>query len=118
MRQMTSVGQIKTHKPIVRSHDSLVDLQIGWATTQTLDIDAPFLGIKVEGLESTSLAGQLNGVDVLVSSIVSGTWIALRVFVGHGRSQCIEDGAGGNIFGGDEDDGFSLTLDLQFLQIC
>ena len=53
---------------------------------------------------------------MLVSTIVSSTWVSLGVLVGHGRSQSIEDGAGGNIFGGDEDDGFALTLDFQFLQ--
>lgn len=41
---------------------------------------------------------------MLVSTVVSGTWVSLRVFVGHGGSQRIEDGSGGNIFGGDEDD--------------
>jgi hypothetical protein len=65
----------------MRSHDSLVNLQIGRAATQALNIDAPFLRVEVKGLQSTSLAGQLDGVDVLVSTIVSGTWIALGVFV-------------------------------------
>lgn len=69
----------------------------------------------MEGFESTGLAQQLSRVNVLVSTVVSGTWVALRVFVGHGRSQCIENGAGGYIFGGDEDDGFTLTLNLKFL---
>ena len=53
---------------------------------------------------------------MLVSSVVSGTWVTLRVLVGHGRSESIEDGTGFNILGGDEDDGFSLTLDLEFLE--
>jgi hypothetical protein len=52
---------------------------------------------------------------MLISTIVSCTWVTLRVFIGHGRSQCVEDSARGNIFGSDEDDGFSLTLNLKFL---
>lgn len=112
MGQVTTVWQIKTHKSFMRSHDSLVDLQIGRRTAQALHIDAPFLGVEVEGLESTSLAGQFDRIDMLVSTIVSGAWVAFRILVGHWRSQCIEDGARGDIFGGNEDNRFSLTLDL------
>lgn len=60
MTQMATVREIKTHKSIMRSHDSLVHLQIGRAATQALDVDSPFLGIEVKGLESASLASQLN----------------------------------------------------------
>jgi len=60
MTQMTSMREIKTHKSLMGSHDSLVDLQIGRATTQALNIDTPFLGVQMEGFESTSLAQQLN----------------------------------------------------------
>ena len=116
--QMTTMWQIKTHESLMGFHDSLVHLEVGWAATQALNIDAPFLGIQMESLESTSLASQLNCVDVLISTIISCTWVTLGVFIGHGRSQCIEDGAGGNIFGGDQDDGFSLTLNLKFLDLC
>ena len=84
MTQMASMREIKTHKSIMRSHDSLVDLQIGRATTQALNVDTPFLGIAVEGLEGASLAGQFDGINVLVSTVVSGTWVPLGVFVGHG----------------------------------
>ena len=104
MTQMASMRKIKTHKSLVGFHDSLVDLQVGRATTQALNIDTPFLGVQIEGLEGASLAGQLNCVNILISTVVSCTWIALGVFVGHGGSQCIEDCAGGNILGGDEDD--------------
>ncbi len=58
--QMTTVRQIKAHKSLMRLHDSLVDLQIGGATTQALNVDAPFVGVEVERRESTSLASQLN----------------------------------------------------------
>jgi hypothetical protein len=58
--QMTSMREIKTHKSLVGSHDSLVDLQVGRATTQALNIDTPLLRVQMEGLESASLAQQLN----------------------------------------------------------
>lgn len=114
---MATVWEIKTHKSVMRSHDSLVNLEVCWGTRQALNIDTPFLGIQVECLESTSLAGQLNRVNVLVSTIVSGTWVSLRVFVWHGWSQSIENGTGGNILGGNKDNRFTLTLDLEFLCI-
>jgi hypothetical protein len=79
--QVSTVRQIKAHQSLMRSHDSLVDLQIGRATTQALNVDAPFLGVNIESLESTSLASQLDRVNVLVSTIVSCTWVTLRVLV-------------------------------------
>lgn len=57
MAQMATVRKIKTHKSLMRSHDSLIYLQICRCTAQALHIDAPFLGGNVEGLEGTSLAG-------------------------------------------------------------
>jgi hypothetical protein len=53
---------------------------------------------------------------MLIPTVISRSWVSLGVLVGHGRSQSIEDGAGGNIFGSDEDDRFALTLNLQFLK--
>ena len=116
MAQMTAVWKIQTHESAVGRHDGLVNLQVGRAATEALDIDTPLSRVEVEGLESTLLAKKLNLVDVLVSTIVSGTGVALGVLVGHGRAQSIEHGAGRDIFGGDEDDGLSLALDLLFLQ--
>ena len=57
MAQMTTVWQIKAHQSIMRSHNSLVDLKIGGTATQALNIDAPFLRVQMESLESASLAG-------------------------------------------------------------
>ena len=102
--QMTTVWKIETHESVMGFHDSLVDLEVGRTAAQTLDIDTPFLGVQMKGLEGTSLAGQFNCVNMLISTIVSCTWVALGVFIGHGGTQCIEDGAGGNILGSDEDD--------------
>jgi hypothetical protein len=116
MAQVTAMGEIETHKSIVGSHDSLVYLHIGWATAQTLNVDAPFIRLNMECLESTSLAQQLNRVDVLVAAIVSRVWVSLRVLVRHGRSQSIKYGTRGYIFGGDENDRLALTLNFQCLE--
>lgn len=112
---MTTMGQVETHKTVVWSHESLVDLEVGGAAAQALDIDTPLLRVDVEGLEGSCLAKKLDLIDVLVATIVSGTGVALGVLVGHGRAKGVEDGAGGNILGGDEKDGLLLTLDLFFL---
>lgn len=77
-----------------------------------MNIDSPFGRIEVEGLECTLLAEQLDLVNVLVTTVVTSARQAFGVFVGHGRAKGVEDGAGGNILRGDEDDGLSLALDL------
>lgn len=118
MGQMASVGKVKAHQSLVRPHDSLVCLKIGRAAAQCLDIDSPLLRVKSEGLESSCLAKQLHAIDLLVSAVVSGAWVTFGVFVGHGRTQCIEDSSGCDIFGGNEEDGFALTLDFFLLRPC
>lgn len=110
--QVTTVREVKTHQTAVDRHQSLVDLQVGRAAGQSLDIDAPLGRVKVESLESTLLAKQLDLVNVLVTTVVTGTGQTLGVLVGHGRAKSVEDGAGGNILGSNEDNGLPLTLDL------
>jgi hypothetical protein len=53
---------------------------------------------------------------VLVATVVAGAGVTLRVLVGHGRTERIEDSAGSDILGGDEEDGLALTLDFLLLQ--
>jgi hypothetical protein len=99
----------------VRSHNSLVCLQVGRATAQALHIDTPFLGVQAESLQSTLLAEYLDSIDVLVATIVTGARVSLRVFVRHGRAESVEDCARSDIFGGDEEDRLALALDLFLL---
>ena len=112
MRQVTTVGKVKTHQTVVRTHESLVDLQVGRAAAKALNVDTPLGRVQVEGLESTLLAGDLNGVDVLVATVVTGTGVTLRVLVAHGRAQGIEDGTRGEVLRGNQDNGLTLTLNL------
>lgn len=114
--QVTTVGEVKTHQTLVRAHEGLVDLQVGRAATKALDVDTPLGRVQVEGLESTLLTGDLDGINVLVTTVVTGTRVTLRVLVAHGRAQSIEDGAGGEVLRGNQDDGLALTLDLLLLQ--
>lgn len=116
--QMATVGKVKTHQSAVRRHDSLVDLEVGRAARKALDVDTPLLRVEVEGLESTLLAKKLDLVDVLVATIVTSTGITLGVLVGHGRTKGIEDGSGGDVLGGDEDNGLALALNLILLEGC
>lgn len=102
--QVATVGQIQAHQPVVRPHDGLVGLQVGRATAQALYVDSPLLRVQTEGLEGTLLAKKLDGVNVLVSTIVPGTWVTFGVLVGHGRTESIEDGAGCDVLGGNEED--------------
>lgn len=63
--------KVETHQPIMGPHYCLVDLQIGWASAQTLHIDAPFFWIQPERFECSTLASQLDGINVLVASVES-----------------------------------------------
>lgn len=101
---ITSMGQIQTHQAIVRSHDCLVDLQIGRAAAESLHIDTPFLSIQMKCFQRSSLACQFDLVYEFVATVVSCSWIAFRVLVGHRRTECIKDGARGEVFGCDKDD--------------
>ena len=71
--EMATVGKIKSHQPAVRRHDGLVDLEVGGATAQGLDVDTPLRAVEVEGLEGTLLAQDLDLVNVLVAAIVPST---------------------------------------------
>jgi hypothetical protein len=116
MAKMATVGEVQAHKAAMRRHDSLVDLEVGGASAQALDVDTPLRRVEVEGLEGTLLAEELDLVDMLVSSVVASTGVALRVLVGHGRTQSVEDSPRGDILRSDEDDGLPLTLYLPFLR--
>jgi hypothetical protein len=112
---MTSVGKIQTHETLMGAHESLVDLQVGRATTEALNVDTPLLGVEVESLQGTSLAGELNGINVLVTTVVTSTGVTLGVLVAHGRAESIENGTGSDVLRGNQEDGLALTLDLFFL---
>lgn len=92
--------------------DGLVDLEVCRGARQRLDVDAPLVGVEAEGLESTPLAGELNGINVFVATVVASTGVTLGVFVAHGRAESVEDGARGDILRGNEQDGLPLALDL------
>jgi hypothetical protein len=115
--QMTAMRQIQPHEAFMGTHEGLVDLQIGGTARKRLHIDSPFLRVEVEGLQSTSLASQLNGVNVLVASVVAGTGITLGVLVGHWGAESIVDSARGHILRGNQKDRLLLTLDLFLLQL-
>ena len=115
MAQVASVGEVKTHEAVVGAHEGLVDLKVGRAATEALHVDTPLGGVQVESLEGTSLAGELNGIDVLVATVVASTGVTLGVLVAHGGTQGIEDSVGGEVLRSDQDDGFTLTLNFLLL---
>jgi hypothetical protein len=65
------VGEVKTHKTIVGLHKGAIHIEVGGGTGQGLNVDAPLLGIQVEGLKGTLLAETLRHIDLLVTTIVS-----------------------------------------------
>jgi len=112
VRQVTTVRKVKTHESVVWAHDGLVDLEVCRRATQALDVNTPLLRVEVEGLESALLAKKLDLVNVFITTIVSCSWVTLRVLVAHRRSKGVKDGAGCDVLRGDEEDGFPLAFDL------
>ena len=112
---MSSVRQIQPHQSVMWSHKGLVHLQVGRTAAQALHIDTPLLRVEMESLQCSLLARQFHGVNVLVSSIVSCSGVSLGVLVGHGRAQGVEDSAGGDVLGGNQDDGLALAFDFLLL---
>lgn len=96
-------------------HDGLVCLQVGRASTEALNVDSPLLRVQPESLKSAVLAESLDSVNVFVATVVAGTGVTLRVLVGHGRAEGVEDRTGSDILGGDEKNGLALTLNLLLL---
>lgn len=80
-----------------------------------MNVDILFCGVEVEGFKGMFLVEKFDFVDVLVVVIVMSVGEIFRVFVGYGGVEGIENGVGGDVFGGDEDDGFVLMLDFVFL---
>ena len=113
--EMATVGQIQTHQPAMGRHDGLVNLEVGRAAAQALNVDTPLRRVEVEGLKGTLLAQKLDLVNVLVAAIVASAGETLGVLVGHGGAKGIENSTRRDILGGDEDDGLALALDLIFL---
>lgn len=113
--QVATVREVQTHEPAMGRHNGLVNLKVGRAATQALNVDTPLVLSDVEGSKSTALAEELNLVNVLVATVVALAWVALGVLVRHRRTKGIEDSPRRNILGGDKDDGLALTLDLVFL---
>ena len=110
--QVAAVGEIEAHEAVVGPHDGLVDLEVCWGAGEGLHVDAPGLGVEVEGFEGALLAEQFDLVDVFVAAVVACAGVSFAVFVAHGRAESVEDGSRGDVLGGDEEDGLALPLDL------
>ena len=74
------MGKTRTHTARIRLH-----------------VDSPLGGIEVEGLESPLLAKNLQLVNPLVASVVTGVWKSLRVLVGQDRAVRLHSRATGQV---------------------
>ncbi|KAH3660301.1 hypothetical protein OGAPHI_006887 [Ogataea philodendri] len=112
MGKMASVRKIQSHQSLMRLHDGLVNLQVGWRSRKRLNIHTPFVCIKVESFQSSGLTEQLHSVDVLVTTVVSGTRVTLGVLVAHWRSQGIKHSSRGEVLRSNQNNRVSLSFDL------
>ena len=112
---MATMRKIEAHKSVVRTHYSLVDLQVGRTATETLNVDCPLLRVQIERLKGSSLAGQFNGIDVLITAVVAGARVALGVFIRHGGAKSIVHSARCDILRSNQENRLFLSLNLFFL---
>lgn len=59
-------------------------------------------------LEGPRLAEVLDLVNVLVAAVIAVSWYTLRILVGEGAAECLDDGKRGEVLGGDEFDSPTL----------
>jgi hypothetical protein len=64
--------QVERHHAFMRQQRRGVNLEVCGGSRVRLDVDAPFLGVQLEGLQSTLLAQTLSGVDELIAAVVAG----------------------------------------------
>lgn len=92
----------------------IVPLSIDTESELTLDINAPSIRLEAESFQSTFLAQSLGLVDVLVTSVVSGSGVSLRVLVLHDTAQSLEHRLGCEVLRGNEVDEVLLPLLLLY----
>lgn len=109
MREVAPRGQIQAHDPVVGLEDGGVGGEICGGAGVGLDIDAPGLGVDVEGLEGSGAAEVLDLVDELVAAVVAVAGHALRVLVGEGAAEGLDHGERREVLGGDELDAAALA---------
>ena len=97
MSQVTSVGKTKTHDPVLRVDQGSERGKVGSGSRVRLNVDSPDLGVEVERLEGSLSAQVLEDIDVLVTSVVSGTGKTLGVLVGKHGSVGFHDGQRGQV---------------------
>lgn len=100
---LVTVGQVSTGRE-VETHDAVLGLdhggqgsEVGGRSRVRLDVDTPLLGGETKGLEGTLAAEVLDLVDVLVTTVVTGTGETLGVLVGQGGAVGLHDGLGGEV---------------------
>lgn len=102
MGQVATVGKSETHDSVLRVDERSESGKVGGGTRVRLDVDTPNLGVQVESLESSVSAEVLEDVNVLVTTVVSGTGETFRVFVGQHRSVGLHDGERGQVLRSDQ----------------
>mmetsp|Transcript_79311 Transcript_79311/g.173960 ORF Transcript_79311/g.173960 Transcript_79311/m.173960 type:complete len:538 (-) Transcript_79311:24-1637(-) len=112
--KVTTVGEVQTHDAVMHVAEGGVDLEVRWGAAQGLHVDAPLLWADASSCQSTILAEFFGLVDVFVATVVSGTWIALRILVDHDAADGVQDRFRRKIFGRDEAEAAALTILLTF----
>lgn len=98
--QVSTGGEVETHDAVLGLDHGGQGSEVGSRSRVRLDVDTPLLSRETEGLEGTLAAEVLDLVDVLVTTVVTGTGETLRVLVGQGGAVGLHDGLRGEVLYG------------------
>lgn len=104
--------KIQTHDAVVGSQKSRVHGKVGRRSRVRLHIHAPLVGVQTVSLEGTSLAQNLNLVNVLVATVVTLARVALSVLVGESRAKALHHSLGGQVLTGNQLEARPLSVFL------
>lgn len=99
--QVTTVGKTQTHDSVLRVDQGGESRKVSGRTRVGLDVDTPDLGVEVEGLERSVSAQVLEDVDVLVTTVVSGSGQTFGVLVGEHGAVGLHDSQGSQVLVGE-----------------
>mmetsp|Transcript_46919 Transcript_46919/g.101990 ORF Transcript_46919/g.101990 Transcript_46919/m.101990 type:complete len:433 (-) Transcript_46919:82-1380(-) len=110
--QVSAVGQIQRHNPVVNVQQTCVRREVGRGSRQHLNINTPLRRIQPKRVQSALLAQSFCLVNKLVAAIVATPRIPLGVLVGHHAADSLQNTPGCEVLAGNQHQGI---LQAQFL---
>ena len=107
--EVAAVVEAHAHEGLAGLHEGGVDGDVGLGAGVGLHVGM----LRAEELLDAVDGEGLGHVDELAAAVVAAAGVALGVLVGHDGGGGLEDGLGGVVLGGDEDEGVLLACELE-----